>query len=137
MTDLPITPVRLAQSLHTAPPRAHRPKIRAHLHDAPHSLAVLARHAQAGDPHALLMAAVLIRDRLHAIATDAAGGDSEKATLRPIICARCRGASASFEFGDFGLVTGLPGVQFALLETDSLGWETSFRERRRKGRAWG
>ncbi|WP_204810524.1 hypothetical protein [Mycobacterium riyadhense] len=69
--------VRLARSLHTAPPSAPA-AVRAHLHDAPHVLPALARYAQTGrDRHALLMAAVLMRDRLRAIA----GGQDSTDTL--------------------------------------------------------
>ena len=62
--------VRLARSVHTASPTSPA-AIRAHLDDVPHVLAALARHAQAGDRHALLMAAVLMRDRLRVIARHA------------------------------------------------------------------
>jgi len=78
--------VRLARSLHTAPPTSLA-AIRAHLDDAPHVLPTLARHAQAGDRHALLIAAVLMRDRLRAIARHAGadgylpcGGGTEERT---------------------------------------------------------
>ena len=40
--------------------------------DVPHVLPALARHAQAGDRHALLLAAVFMRDQLRATASNAA-----------------------------------------------------------------
>jgi DNA-directed RNA polymerase specialized sigma24 family protein len=66
--------VMLARSLHPTPPSSPA-AIRAHVDDAPHVLPALVRYAQAGDRHALLMAAVLMRDRLHMIAVRAGGGD--------------------------------------------------------------
>jgi hypothetical protein len=72
-----LTPaVKLARSLHPTPPGAPA-AVRKHLYDAPHVLPALARHAQAGDPHALLLAAVLIRDRLRRIAASYAGDDGD------------------------------------------------------------
>jgi hypothetical protein len=70
-----LTPaVKLARSLHTTLPNTPA-AVREHLDDAPHALPALARYAQAGDRHALLMAVVVMRDRLRAIATHAGGGD--------------------------------------------------------------
>jgi len=66
--------VRLARALHTTPPRTPA-AVRAHLKDVPYALPRLARYAQAGDPHALLVAAVLMRDQLRAIAIHVGGGD--------------------------------------------------------------
>jgi hypothetical protein len=75
-----LTPsVRLARSLHTTPPRTPA-AIRAHLHDT-HVLPALARHAQAGDPHALLITAVLMRSQLRMIAAHAGGDDAIEDTL--------------------------------------------------------
>lgn len=58
--------VRLARSVHAAPP-ASPTDVRSHLRDAPHVLPALARHAQAGDRYALLLAAVFMRDLLRAM----------------------------------------------------------------------
>lgn len=64
--------VRLARSVHTTPP-ASPAAVRSHLRDTPHVLPALARHAQAGDRYALLIAAVFLRDLLRTIAHRAAG----------------------------------------------------------------
>lgn len=64
--------VRLARSVHATPP-ATPADVRSHLRATPHVLPALARHAQAGDRYALLIAAVLLRDLLRAIARRAAG----------------------------------------------------------------
>lgn len=64
--------VRLARSVHATPP-ATPADLRSHLRDTPHVLPALARHAQAGDRYALLIAAVLLRDLLRTIAQRAAG----------------------------------------------------------------
>lgn len=64
--------VQLARSMHATPP-ATPADVRSHLRDAPHVLPALARHAQAGDRYALLIAAVLLRDLLRTIAHRAAG----------------------------------------------------------------
>lgn len=64
--------VRLARSVHATPP-AIPADVRSHLRDAPHVLPALARHAQTGDRYALLIAAVLLRDLLRALAQRAAG----------------------------------------------------------------
>ncbi|WP_083650231.1 hypothetical protein [Mycobacterium syngnathidarum] len=53
--------------------------MRSHLRDASHVLPALARHAQAGDRYALLLAAVFMRDLLRAIA-QRAGGDIDERT---------------------------------------------------------
>jgi hypothetical protein len=75
ISEQDLTPaVRLARSLHATPP-ATPAAIRAHLHDAPHVLPALSRHAQAGDRHALLIAAVLMRNQLRTIAAHAGGDD--------------------------------------------------------------
>ena len=64
--------VRLARSVHATPP-ATPADVRSQLRDTPHVLPALARHAQAGDRYALLIAAVLLRDLLRTIAQRAAG----------------------------------------------------------------
>ena len=68
--------VRLARSVHATPP-ATPAGIRSHLKDAPHVLPALARHAQAGDRYALLLAAVFMRDLLRAIAQSAGDDPSD------------------------------------------------------------
>lgn len=70
-----LTPaLKLARSLHPTPPAAPA-AILTSLDAAPHALPALARFAQAGDRHALLMAAVLMRGRLRAIAGRLSAGD--------------------------------------------------------------
>lgn len=70
-----LTPaVRLARALHTSPPSTPA-TIRSHLKDAPYALPALARYAQTDDPHALLLAAVLMRAPLRVVAT--AAGDHD------------------------------------------------------------
>ncbi|AFV14926.1 hypothetical protein OEM_p200030 (plasmid) [Mycobacterium intracellulare subsp. yongonense 05-1390] len=64
--------VQLARSVHATPP-AIPADVRSHLRGAPHVLPALARHAQAGDRYALLIAAVFLRDLLRTIALRAAG----------------------------------------------------------------
>lgn len=64
--------VQLAQSVHDTPP-ATPAAIRSHLRAAPHVLPTLARHAQAGDRYALLLAAVFMRDLMRSIARQFAG----------------------------------------------------------------
>lgn len=59
--------VQLARSVHTTPPAAPA-DVCSHLRDTPHVLPALARHAQAGDRYALLIAAVFLRDLLRTIA---------------------------------------------------------------------
>ena len=68
--------IRLAQSVHATPPTTPA-GVRSHLRDAPHVLPALARHAQAGDRYALLLAAVFIRDLLRAIAQRPADDPSD------------------------------------------------------------
>ena len=63
--------VRLARSLHPTPP-LYPGGVRSQLDDVPHVLPALARHAQAGDRHALLLAAVFMRDQLRATTRAAA-----------------------------------------------------------------
>lgn len=71
--------VLLARSVHTTPP-ANPAGVRSHLRDAPHVLPALARHAQAGDRYALLLAAVFTRDLLRTIAQRCADspGDADE-----------------------------------------------------------
>lgn len=66
--------VRAVRALHSQPPNFPA-TIGTHRSETSAVLPVLARYAQAGDPHALLMAAVLVRDQLRAIATHLGGGD--------------------------------------------------------------
>lgn len=67
-------PLRLVRSLHPELPSSPDAII-GQLGGCPAVLPVLARSAQAGDRHALLVAAVLMRDRLRAIATNAGDHD--------------------------------------------------------------
>lgn len=74
--------IRLARSVHATPPTTPA-GVRSHLRDVPHVLPALARHAQAGDRYALLLAAVFTRDLLRAIAqrpTDDPSSDIDERT---------------------------------------------------------
>lgn len=70
--------VRLARSLHPTPP-LYPGGVRSRLDDVPHVLPALARHAQAGDRHALLLAAVFMRDQLRATAARVVAADIDDA----------------------------------------------------------